>query len=389
MSDVLFIQFYLDFGKTISFCNGFSDTYDLCKSKGDFLWVRQETMGELELPIKKGTIYVSAYFSEHLYQVYKWSIKYPNIKFVVGGPAILSRYKIDKGYFLNNVEVSIKSVEEYFGVSNFSYDWKFDIPNKIINPYKILWISYTLDTSCYWSKCIFCNYYFDEIRKRKYEETKNFIGIKNFIKEFDHKEKMIRLNTPGITPYYIKNFLNKLPSKDVKYDLLMRCSKAENKDLKNVFDNWIGDKPKFKWRLGIEYPVERMLTYMKKGFTPTDILTTLNILYENNIEISVNFMIGWPNLTEKDVFELEKFLDKMPPIQQVSLHRVFCKYQTKLHDVYINKIERKSYVGPFYKGYFPILKEKQFYLNRLSAKLIYDKFKSKTNFTDFTMGILK
>ena len=43
MRETLFRQFY---GKTNSnwfdLCNGFSDTFDLCKSKGDFLWMEHE-----------------------------------------------------------------------------------------------------------------------------------------------------------------------------------------------------------------------------------------------------------------------------------------------------------------------------------------------------------
>ena len=40
MKDVLFIQFYGQTGSGwFDLCNGFSDTWDLCRSKGDFLWI--------------------------------------------------------------------------------------------------------------------------------------------------------------------------------------------------------------------------------------------------------------------------------------------------------------------------------------------------------------
>jgi len=43
MKDTLFLQF---FNKTKSgyydLCNGFSDTWDLCRQKGDFFWVEHE-----------------------------------------------------------------------------------------------------------------------------------------------------------------------------------------------------------------------------------------------------------------------------------------------------------------------------------------------------------
>ena len=79
MSDTLFLQFYNDIkGIYFDLCNGFSDTYDLCKSKGDFFWTehevdnakwdQEETYKHRELPIKRGTVYISALYMNHLYQ---------------------------------------------------------------------------------------------------------------------------------------------------------------------------------------------------------------------------------------------------------------------------------------------------------------------------------
>jgi len=90
MNDTLFVQF---FGKTNSgwfdLCNGFSDTWDLCASKGDLFWVEQlgdtsrwydETAYEkIPLPIARGTVYISASYVNHLYQAYTWALCYPDI----------------------------------------------------------------------------------------------------------------------------------------------------------------------------------------------------------------------------------------------------------------------------------------------------------------------
>ena len=137
MKDTLFVQFYSQWNIRLNkpvwaISNGFSDTYDLCKSKGDFYWVHQEydrqycdienvkTICEKEeLPIRKGKVFVSATTTTHAYQAYVWAKKYPKINIVVGGPAIIS------GTFIynslpKNLTFTKKSVEQYFNTPNFS-----------------------------------------------------------------------------------------------------------------------------------------------------------------------------------------------------------------------------------------------------------------------------
>ncbi|MBW2633674.1 MAG: hypothetical protein JRE14_06025, partial [Deltaproteobacteria bacterium] len=102
MKDTLFLQFYNQIkGAYYDLCNGYSDTYDLCRSKGDFFWTEHETdrtkwhddttYTSRQLPIDKGTVYISAIYVNHLYQAYMWARAYPNIKFVVGGPVAAER----------------------------------------------------------------------------------------------------------------------------------------------------------------------------------------------------------------------------------------------------------------------------------------------------------
>ncbi len=102
VKDTLFIQFY---GRTGSgwfdLCNGFSDTWDLCSGKGEFLWIplelnpdlwyKEEAYQPIPLPIKKGTIHVSASYVNHLYQAYLWALAYPDIQVIVGGPVASER----------------------------------------------------------------------------------------------------------------------------------------------------------------------------------------------------------------------------------------------------------------------------------------------------------
>ncbi len=366
--NTLFIQFYSAYNKEVyAVYNGFSDTYDFCKNIGDFIWINENEMHTYKFPIKKGTIYVSAYFLKHLNQVVLWAKKNSNIKFIVGGPTIITDFNLDKYNFPLNIKLTTKSVEEYFGIPEFSQQWKLDI-NSIkheLKKYNTLLFSYTLDTSCYWKKCIFCNYHFVNNRKRQIIEPTLFESI-NF-----NGIKQVRLNSPGISGKQIKKLLPNLKyKKDITYDFLMRCNKSEYEALKIVLDSYI-KIPNLKIRLGIEFPSNRMLQYINKGFTVNDILKTMKLIksYEN-IKLYTTFMIGWPNLIEEDINNLKNFITKIPKIDYVSLHKTFCAYNTKLYDMYIKRKTKVSYEGQFLKGYYPDLTNEEIIINKRAKEII-------------------
>ena len=149
MKDTLFVQFYSQWKTRPNtylwgIGNGFSDTYDLCKSKGDFHWIKHNydrqtftTMDVIkdckqeELPIKKGRVFVSATTTTQVYQAHIWAEKYPDVNFIVGGPAIITgTFTYD--LLPKNLMFTKKSVEEYFNVPNFSYEWKLRLPEELI-----------------------------------------------------------------------------------------------------------------------------------------------------------------------------------------------------------------------------------------------------------------
>jgi len=173
MNNILFIQF---FGRTGSgwfdLCNGFSDTFDLCRSKGDFLWIPLEQDTDkwydesayqpISLPIEKGTVYVSASYVNQLYQAYLWAIQYPDIHVIVGGPVASERYATEPGWHSvhfkvenplpPNLTLTGQSVESLFGVPEFSGKWHLEVPHQIPEDSRI-YFSYTLENQCYWKKC--------------------------------------------------------------------------------------------------------------------------------------------------------------------------------------------------------------------------------------------
>jgi len=388
MRDTLFLQFY---NKTKSgyfdLCNGFSDTYDLCKSKGDFYWTEHEidrtkwyldeTYENRELPINKGTVYISAIYMNHLYQSYVWAKEYPNIRFIVGGP-IASERRIDTNgwhpvYVMvdsydmlpSNLEITGRSVEDWFEVLNFSGKWKVDVPEFVPDDSRV-YFSYTLDNGCYWRKCVFCNIALharEVFRKRK-------VMRYEFANMEHNGHKIVRLNTGSITTKYIREVLPALPRRDdIEYRLFMRSANAENTALKEVLSKYRDKFPKLVIGFGMEFPTNRMLKYVGKGCTTGEVLEFLHLCHENKIHINANFILGWDNLIKDDISELENFMDSVPEdsITTFQMRWLFAHPHTNIHETYKGKAIK---LGPFYEGFRTELNEKQMELNRQAGDII-------------------
>jgi radical SAM superfamily enzyme YgiQ (UPF0313 family) len=388
MRDTLFLQFY---NKTKSayfdLCNGFSDTYDLCKSKGDFYWTEHEidrtkwylddTYENRRLPINEGTVYISAIYMNHLYQSYVWAKEYPNIRFIVGGPIAAERridengwhpvyVKVDSYDMLpSNLEITGKSVEDWFEVPNFSGKWKVDVPEFVPDDSRV-YFSYTLDNGCYWRKCVFCNIALhakEAFRKRKH--------MKYEFEDMEHDgHKIVRLNTGSITTTYIREVLPELPRRnDIEYRLFVRPAKAENIALKDVLTEDGGIFPKLVLGFGMEFPTNRMLRFIGKGSNTDEVLEFLRLCHENKIHINANFILGWDNLIEDDIRELENFMDSVPEnsITTFQMRWLLAHPYTKLHDTYKGKAIK---LGPFYEGFRAEIGEKQMELNREAGDII-------------------
>lgn len=370
MKDVLFIQFASRSRRNYyDLANGFSDTYDLCREKGDFYWVSHEPESdrwytdeiyeERDLPITRGTVYVSASYINHLYQACAWARRYPDVRFVAGGPVAAQRsapgapweplyFRIREGFSLpENLEITGRNVEDIFGTAPFPGPWKLDVPRDVVPPESPVYFSYTLDNGCYWGKCIYCNIkeapaaFF---RKRKHLDYE-FAGL-------DHPgQKIVRLNTGSITPAFIRDVFSTLPSRgDLEYRTFMRSSKAENKALKQVLKQRKTDFPRLTIGIGIEFPSNRMLAYMGKGISNDDILETLEICAEYGIKVNGNIIFGWENLTGEDIRELASFFQKMPEgsLTTAQLRWLYAHPHLPIHDQYRGE---PIYLGPFYLGF--------------------------------------
>ena len=349
--------------------NGFSDTYDLCRNQGDFHWVthepegdkwyREDTYTSRPLPVDKGTVYVSASYINHLYQAYVWARQYPGLKVVAGGPVAAARAGARGAWaplyfqlrpdavFPDNLTITGLSVEQFFGVPDFSGTWKLDIPREIVDPNAPVYISYTLDNGCYWGRCIYCN-----IKEAPGELFRRRTHMAYEFDRLDHTgKKIVRLNTGSMTPAYIREVLPTLPvADDLEYRTFMRCARAENRALQKVVSGHGPELPALTLGIGVEFPSDRMLAYMDKGITCADILETLRICAQAGIRVNGNMILGWNNLEEQDLEQLERFLAEMPEnaVSSLQLRWLHAHPYTLIHQQYAGK---PVFLGPFYLGF--------------------------------------
>ncbi len=389
MTDVLFVQFLSRSRRGYwDLANGFSDTHDLCKTMGDFYWVphepesekwyEEETYTSRELPIDRGVVYVSVSYINHLYQAYTWAKMYPKIDFVVGGPVAAARgcgtEAWEPLYFAMredaqlppNLTITGQSVEKVFGVSDFSGRWCLDVPHDHVDSGDPVYISYTLDNGCYWGRCIYCN--IKEAPSELFRRRKR-AGFE--FAELSHPgKKIIRLNTGSVTPKYIREVLANLPVRsDLEYRTFMRCSRAENLALDDVFGRKKANPPELTMGIGIEFPSDRMLAYMDKGITNDDILETLGLCGRYGIRVNGNMILGWGNLLEEDLRDMERFFGQMPEdaLTSVQLRWLYAHPHTVIHEQYRGEPE---FLGPFYLGFRAEISEGQKRLNGEAVRII-------------------
>ncbi len=388
MKDTLFIQFY---GRTGSgwfdLCNGFSDTFDLCRSKGDFLWVPLEQDTDkwydetayhpIFLPIEKGTVYISASYVNQLYQAYLWAVQYPDINFIVGGPVASERHAAAPGWHSvhfrveqplpSNLFLTGQSVESLFGVPEFSGRWHLEIPKQIPENSRV-YFSYTLENQCYWKKCPFCSiaqHASEHFRKRKVLD----LAFTNL----DYTgHKIVRLNTGSMTPEHIRNILPILPVRpDMEYRFFMRAAAAETRAMESAVSRMKGGIPDCTLGFGIEFPSDRMWQYLNKGTRMDEVIKTLEFCTKTGFKVNANLILGWNNLVEQDLRDLEKFMKNLSAhtVTTLQLRWLFAHPYTKIYDTYDGK-ENSIRLGPFNCGFNVRVNPEQQDLNLRAGRIM-------------------
>jgi hypothetical protein len=387
MLNTLFMQFFSQRKNTVyNLLNGFSDTYDLCRRHGDFYWMPDEPddrcwyqydlYAAKPLPIERGTIYVSALDVNHLYQCWVWAREHPDIRFIVGGPVASERDTQSAGWdpayvqttdpLPENLTLTGKSVEEWFGVPEFTGPWRLDVPADIPAGSHI-YFSYTLDNACFWNRCIYCNIGLHDRRnvRRRREMAFEFKNL-----SFDGT-KIVRLNTGSITPRQLRDLLPALPQgKGFEYRTFMRPANSENKALQAAVLACNGKVPDIVLGIGVEFPTRRMLAHVDKGFAPEELIRSLEICVEYGIGVNGNMIVGWDNLTAGDLTELEGFMRQIPEraFKNMQLRWLYAHPYTAVHEHYHGK---PIHFGPFYQGFDVELDDLQMVaLNQRAVDLI-------------------
>jgi len=389
MKDTIFIQFYSRIENTnprykghsiYELCNGFSDTYDLCKSKGDFIWINHSKQLKgfgsdrddivVELPIDKGTAYVSTYYLSQLYQVLKWAEQYPNIHFMAGGPAAnYDVFELPDDFVLPpNMFITELTVEQFFGVDNFSHKWKLELPDD--DESMTLSYTYTLCSRCYWGKCIFCNYsQGGRIRKN--------IGFEYLNVKYNGRQR-INLYTPSMTSRQLVEILGSVPyNPNVRYDIYLRGNDMERYTLEEIFKYRDDKFPQVKFIVGAEFPTERMLKYIQKNVTVKGIIDIVNMIANyahEDIQVQLPFILGWNNLVSNDIKELELFFKQLP-FDKVkitfSANLLVAKLHTPVYDTY--EKQEDLTVGPFRYGFTPKISKEQLKLSQAALEVMFDQ----------------
>ncbi len=388
MKDVLFIQFY---GRTGSgwfdLCNGFSDTWDLCQSKGDFLWIPLEQNPDdwydetayhpIDLPIENGTVYVSASYVNQLYQAFLWATAYPDIRVVVGGPVAAERHTGKPGWqpvhfkveqpLPPNLILTGGSVERFFGIPEFSGRWRLELPLQIPDDSRI-YFSYTLENQCYWKKCPFCTiaqHSPDHFRKRR--------DLNLAFTDLDYNgHKIVRLNTGSMTPEHILKLLPMLPVRpDMEYRFFMRAAAAETQAMKQAVAGMENGIPDCTLGFGIEFPSDRMWRYLNKGTRMNDVVNTLEFCTKTGFKVNANIILGWNNLADQDIKDLETFMQGLSgkTVTTLQLRWLFAPPYTPIHDTYAG-VENSLRLGPFNCGFHVTIPPDQMTLNLAAAEII-------------------
>jgi len=355
----LFIQFYSDLGgaQHIELCNGFSDTYDFCKTQGDVIWLEHSpTKTHTEkCPIQKGTCYVSVSYISQYKRVYRWAKETPDVQFIMGGPftSVPFKHKIT----LPNLVITNKSVEEWFGFENFSYPWKLVLPTEISET-DMIQFTYSLDSRCYWNNCIFC--ITPKIKKRI---RKN---LKFEFKDLIHGGKrIVRFGTSALSPDMIKKMFSDFPNlRNIeRIRTYLRPAAAEIEGL-DQFESL----PLMQFHIGLEIPTSRMWKILDKGYDLNESINLFNVCKRLQSRIHVSMILGWPNLKDSDLKELENYMSHVHPIIALKINALIALPGTQVHEMFEPEIVDEDEI--LYYGYTPKLSEKQRRLNYKALEII-------------------
>lgn len=282
------------------FRNGFSANYKVLKNYGDFIWLKE---GD-KIPITKGVVYVSLSYSHIFKDIVESAINNPDLKIIAGGPAF-TKYFDYKSHITNLEIVKNIRVEDLFKIEYDEKNWGLEIPLGFEN------IGYDFSLvkgkGCWWGKCIFCKWS-DHLRSEDYKILSygnipiiNYPGL-----------KCIWLNSASMFPSDIIKIYSNLPVRDdVIYSSYIRGDELTYTALEQVMPEIEKIASQLVFSIGVELPSKKRLDYIKKGTTPECLFKVVDLLSNAGCMINLNFILGWPDLTWAEAFEVVDWLYKL------------------------------------------------------------------------------
>ncbi|MFW6046344.1 MAG: hypothetical protein ACOCP4_00875 [Candidatus Woesearchaeota archaeon] len=177
-------------------------------------------------------------------------------------------------------------------------------------------------------------------------------------------KKNVRVNHGSLSFTDIKYLFEEFPVRDsIKYSPFFRPGKGENEVLYNILKQK-NNISKIRFGIGLEFPSDRILNKIKKGFKVKDVIDFLNICKEHdNLEVGANIITGWDDITKKDVDDFDNFFEKL---EYGSIKEVYPRWLFNIPDH--NDSAKKHVRGPFYMGQFQEVDDEGYRLNKLIAE---------------------
>ena len=334
MKTTYFIQFYTErdvsvdghtYYPGVHLYNGFSNTLHLCKNLGDVVWVDTQKMN---LPTDATTLYVSVFFGPTLLSVLAWAEEHPNVKVVIGGPAITHRALVVQKP-LPNVKLVPETVERVIFNQPDMNTWALDFPIGVSQE-KVYVPSYSVGRTCYWGHCTFCSY------PRSADLFAR--GVDYLPKTWDRRV-WLWLATPSLTASFLEENLSKLNSDVELYLGVLRADKDVIQALKKALPTATRNKEgKIPLRVcfGVECPSNRMLKLMNKGVTTVQFIELIKVLKQYDCMFLFSLIDGWKDLKKEDLGDIENFCKEVATIAgklRVRLHQMSSELGEEVHQL--------------------------------------------------------
>ncbi len=151
----------------------------------------------------------------------------------------------------------------------------------------------------------------------------------------------------------------------------MRAAAAETRAMKEAVAEMENTIPDCTLGFGIEFPSDRMWKYLNKGTRMTDVIKTLEFCTETGFKVNANVILGWNNLTEQDIRDLEGFMQRLSgkTVTTLQLRWLFAHPYTPIYDTY-DGVENSIRLGPFNCGFHVTIPDHQMTLNQVGARII-------------------